>query len=125
MSGWRSFFTAAATFNVAAGLPLLMVPGAMGATLGLPVPDDLLIHRLAGLLIACFGGVYAFVAHDPARYRPMMWLGVVGKIGVVLLFTQAWLVGTVPLQAYVVALGDLAFGIGFLVFLLTPQARAA
>jgi hypothetical protein len=125
MSGWRLFFIVAAIFNFAAGLPLLIAPDAMGATLGLPMPDDLLIHRLAGLLIACFGGLYAYVAQDLERYRPLMWLGVVGKAGVFVLFTQAWFAGTVPLPAYVVAFGDLAFGVGFLVFLLTPAKRAA
>jgi hypothetical protein len=101
----------------------MIAPDVMGATLGLPVPEDLLMHRLAGVLIVCFGGLYAFVAHDQERYRPLMWLGVAGKGGVVLLFTQAFLSGAVPLPAYVVALGDLAFGVGFLAFLLATAKK--
>jgi hypothetical protein len=74
-------------------------------------------HRFTGLLVACFGGLYALIASDPMRYRPSVWLGVIGKAGVVVLFTQAWLAGRVPFAAYAVSLGDLAFIAGFLLFL--------
>jgi hypothetical protein len=125
MSGWRLFFTVAAIFNFAAGLPLAIAPAEMAASLGVPVPDDLMYHRFTGLLVACFGGVYALLASDPMRYRPVLWTGVIGKAGVVALFTEAFLGGRVPFQAYAVSVGDLAFVIGFLVFLLTTGKKAA
>lgn len=123
MSGWKAFFIVAAVFNLALGLPLLVVPEVMASVLGLAVPTDPLFHRLSGLLVLCFGGVYWFLGQDSARYRPLVWLGVAGKGGVVVLLTQAWLAGSVPLLAYALALGDLAFGVGFLMFLLSTEAR--
>ena len=122
---WRAFFAVAAAFNFAAGLPLLFVPAEMVGTLGIAVADDLMFHRLTGLLVACFGGVYALIASDPTHYRPMVWLGVIGKAGVVLLFTEAWLAGRIPFAAYAISLGDLAFAVGFLAFLLTAGKKAA
>ena len=117
MSGWRLFFNVAAMFNFAAGLPLLLAPELMASTLGIAMPADALFHRMTGLLVVCFGVVYGFVAQDLERYRPLVWLGVAGKGGVVALFTQAWLAGSVPFSAYAVSLGDLAFTAGFVVFL--------
>jgi hypothetical protein len=125
MSGWRLFFWVAMAFNFVAGLPLLIAPAEMQASLGVAAPDDLLFHRFTGLLVVCFGVVYAFVAQDLMRYRPLVWLGVVGKAGVVALFTEAWLAGRVPFQAYAISLGDLAFVVGFLVFLLTSRTKVA
>jgi hypothetical protein len=125
MPGWKTFFVVAAVFNFAVGLPLLIMPEVMASMLGIPVPVDPLFHRLAGLLIGCFGVVYWFLAQDSARYRPLVWLGVAGKGGVVVLFTLAWLAGSVPFLAYAVALGDLAFGVGFLIFLFSTEARAS
>lgn len=122
---WRTFFVAAAVFNFAAGLPLLLAPDVMLSTLGMAVPDDLLFHRMTGLLVVCFGVVYYFVSQDLARYRPLVWLGVVGKGGVVLLFGQAFAAGLVPAQAFAVAVGDLLFVVGFLVFLLGYKGERA
>lgn len=107
---WSRFFVA--------GGPLVLAPDRMFVTLGMVAPDDWVFPRLAGLLVVCFGGVYLFVAHDPPRYRPLVWLGVAGKGGVVVLFTLAWLGGHVPFAAFALSFGDLAFGLGFLAFLL-------
>jgi hypothetical protein len=118
------FFTVAAIFNFAAGLPLLIAPEVMASTLGIAIPADPLFHRMTGLLVLCFGAVYGFVARDLERYRPLVWLGVAGKGGVVALFTQAWLAGIVPFPAYAVALGDLAFMAGFVAFLMAAKRAA-
>lgn len=122
---WRTFFVAAAVFNFAAGLPLLLAPDVMLSTLGVAVPDDLLFHRMTGLLVVCFGVVYYFVSQNLARYQPLVWLGVVGKTGVVVLFAQAFAAGLLPAPAFAVALGDLLFAIGFLVFILSYKGERA
>lgn len=118
---WRIFFIAAALYNLAAGLPLLLAPEAMLTAMHMPVPGDLLYHRVAGLLIVCFGGLYAMVAQEPGRYGPTVWLGVAGKTGVILIVAEAFMAGRVPFDGFAVALGDLAFVAGFLVFLLRAR----
>jgi energy-converting hydrogenase Eha subunit G len=121
---WRIFFRVAAAFNFAAGLPLLMAPAAILVSVGQPVPEDLLFHRFTGLLVACFGLAYAMASRDLERNRAIVWTGVIGKSGVVLLFAQAWFQGAVPFAAFAVSLGDLGFVIGFLLFLLRRKRVA-
>lgn len=125
MSGWRLFFVAAAAFNFAAGLPLLIAPEIMLSTLGIAVPDDLLFHRMTGLLVVCFGVIYYFVSQELARYKPLVWIGVLGKAGVVVLFAEAFTSGRLPFAAYAVSLGDLAFTAGFLIFVLSYKGERA
>jgi uncharacterized protein YjeT (DUF2065 family) len=123
MTGWRLFFWVAAAFNVVVGLSLLLAPEALLSAFGQAVPSELLYHRFTGLLVLCFGAVYAFVASDLMRYRPLVWLGVAGKLGVVALFTEAYLAQRVPFSAYAVSLGDLAFAALFVVFLFATARR--
>ena len=92
--------------------------------LDLPVPGDLFFRRLTGLLVVCLGIAYALAARDPERNRAIVWTGAIGKTGVVLLFGQAWLQGTIPFPVFAVSLGDLAFVAGFLLFLLTNRSAA-
>jgi len=120
---WRVLFCAAAVFNWAVGLPLLLAPALMLQVLQVAAPTDLTFHKMSGLLVLCFGFVYALVARDPARYRPLMWVAVLGKAGVVAIFVHAWMQGLAPPRALGVALGDLAFGLAFLGFLLTHSSQ--
>jgi hypothetical protein len=122
--GWRVFFIAAAVFNIAAGLPFLLAPDAALASFAQPVPEDLLFHRVTGLSIVCFGVGYAFVARELERNRAIVWIGALGKAGVIVLLAQAWLAGAIPFASFSVALGDLPFVAGFLVFLATKRSPA-
>eukprot|EP01035_Chromulina_nebulosa_P007058 gene7058-9512_t len=87
---WTVIFVVAALFNFAVGLPMLLAPEAMLAALGQPVPADLLMTRLASLLIVVLGIGYGMVARDPAANRPILWLGVLGKAPIPLL---VWISG--------------------------------
>lgn len=122
---WKIFFFAAALFNFLAGTPMLLAPEVILQNLQMPVPADLMFHKVTGLLVVCFGVIYGMIGLDLARYRPLVWLGLLGKGGVVVLFTHAYAQGLLPFNAYAVSLGDLAFTIGFLWFVLSPQAAGA
>ena len=124
MRFWKLFFIVAALFNFLAGLPMILTPEAVLASVDMPVPADLLFHKVSGLLVIGFGIIYAFVAFDLARYKPLVWAGVAGKFGVVVLFGNAWMQGLMTFSAFSVVLGDLVFTVGFLVFLLSPSAKA-
>ena len=124
VSTWRVFFFVAAAFNFAVGVPLMMLPAAMLAALDVPVPGDLLFHKLCGLFVVCFGIAYAFVRREPDRNRAIVWVGAIGKTGVVILIGQAWLQGLVPFLAFALVLGDLAFVAGFVFFLLSRRRFA-
>lgn len=121
---WTVIFVVAALFNFAVGLPMLLAPEAMLAGLGQPVPDDLLMTRLASLLIVVLGIGYAMVARDPVANRPILWLGVIGKAPIPLL---VWLSGgaaALSSSAFLLSLGDLAFATLFLLYLLTHRRVA-
>lgn len=123
MLSWRQIlFWAAAIFNFGAGLPLLFTPALMLQTLQVAVPEDLTFHRTCGLLIVCFGVIYAMIAQDLERYRPQVWVAVAGKTGVAAIFALALIEGLAPPRAVGLAMGDLAFALAFLLFLLTPSS---
>lgn len=112
MSGWRTFFWVAAANNLAIGAVAFL-----DAAWGSP-------EAMGGVLIACFGIVYALVARDPARFAPVLWAGVVGKLLVVaMLGPRNWSDGGDPIVGTIVA-ADLAFALGFLLFLWRQRAAA-
>ena len=122
---WKIIFALAAAFNFMVGLPLLLAPEAMLAGLGQTVPDDLLMTRLAALLIVVLGIGYGMVARDPVVNRPILWLGVLGKAPIPLL---VWLGGgaaALSSSTFILSLGDLGFAALFLLFLLTHRRPRA
>lgn len=121
---WRGVFWLALVFNVLAGSPLLLAPDFMLVQLGASVPSDLVFHRLAGLLVMALGAIYGFVASDLQRYRPLVWVAIVAKLGVGAMFIQAWIQGLAPVRAVALAGGDIAFGLIFLAFMLTYPKQA-
>ncbi|MEO9461267.1 MAG: hypothetical protein ABJ242_00900 [Marinomonas sp.] len=102
---WRRFFYAAAIFNFLIGLA------------GMLVPESTLDGRIIGVLVLAFGVIYWLVARDPVRFAPVLWAGVIGKLGVVgLLGPQTFMGGGEPILLVVLA-GDLLFALGFLAYL--------
>lgn len=120
---WRRVFLAAALFNFAAGLPTLLAPAQALAAFGLPPLPYHLFVRTTGLLVACYGIGYWLVSRRLDR-RDIVWLGVIGKLGVVALFTLAWRQGSLPTRAFAVGMGDLLFAAVFLCFLATTPREA-
>lgn len=96
----------AAAFNFGIGLPGLLRAGAS------------LEGRVIALLVAAFGVLYAIAASDPPRYIPMLWVGVVGKIGVVALMGPAVARGQAPKFTGALLVGDALFVVLFLFLLL-------
>src|SRR3990167_8572285 len=76
---WRGFFWAACLFNLLIGI---------GAMLS---PEASVDARIVGVLVLGFGVVYLQVARDPMRFAPVLWAGVLGKLGVVGLFALGFL----------------------------------
>ena len=110
---WRSFFFTSAAYN-------FLIGGAALATTSAPVND-----RIVGLLVACFGIVYALVAWRPDRFGPVLWAGIVGKLGIMALLLPDVIAGAAPAGTGVILGGDALFTVGFLVFLLGRRKTPA
>lgn len=108
MHWWSGMLWAAAAYNLIIGLPGLFVPGAA------------VTERIVALLVACFGLIYALTARDPLRFAPVLWAGVIGKVGVVALMMPAVQAGLAAPGTGWVLLGDAVFTALFILFLLGP-----
>lgn len=111
---------AAAIFKWFVGAPLLIAPEPLLAFL----PSH------GGVVDPVPGRCYAFTAEELQRYRPLIWIAVAGKLDVVAIFALAFMQGFAPPRAFALALGGLAFGLAFLVSVLTypkgvPRAELA
>lgn len=104
-ANWRTFFWVATAFNLLIGLGGMLAPGAT------------IDARIAGLLIFGFGVVYFFVARDPLRFAPVLWAGVLGKVGVVALLAPSEFSAEGSRLVAGILVGDILFAIGFLAFL--------
>ena len=98
----------------------------MLATVGQPVPDNLLTARMAAWLIMVFGVGYLLVARDPPANRSVVWLGAMGKAPIAFF---VWLDGgnaVLGTSSFLLSLGDLVFVALFLAYLFTnPRPRPA
>lgn len=111
----RTLFNAAALFNLAAGIPLLVSPGFMAGLLALQItPAGTLFMQLTALAIAGFGVIYGLIARDPLRHRPYILLGVGLKIGFVGFVCTYWFLGHIGTLLPALAAGDVIFSILFL-----------
>lgn len=112
MNRWRVFFWVAAANNLVIGAAALF-----DAAWGSP-------EAMGGVLIACFGIVYALVAREPLRFAPVLWAGAAGKlVVVVMLGPRNWQAEGDPVVGAIVA-ADLVFALGFVLFLWTHRAAA-
>jgi hypothetical protein len=78
----RWVFGLAGTGNIAVALAMTLGQAPFVDLMGLdpPTGTNVIVFALAGLLIGLFGVGYWQVAIDPVRYRPLIWLGVAGKL---------------------------------------------
>jgi hypothetical protein len=84
MSFWQAMLGAAALYNFVIGGGSLLQAGASREA------------RVTGLLVAGFGVVYAIAALDPPRFAPVLWAGVLGKLGVIAQLAPAVYKGELP-----------------------------
>ena len=85
-----------------------------------PSADDPLLAMLDRDFAFCvllFGVGYGIVAMDPSRNRGLIWLGIIGKLGVVATLGQRWLTDVATAWVLPAAAGDFVFAALFACFL--------
>ena len=122
---WRILFAFAALCNAAIGAAMLVFVSHAAALIGVNGAGASYATGLAGLLIACLGGVYAIVAWRPLANRPLVVLGAFGKAGAVVLASAHAYAGHIPHAVYALAMGDLPLALVFVVFLARTRREGA
>lgn len=114
---WRGLFAFAAFVNLAIGGAMAAAPGLVAARLGVTGTGAPYAVVMIGMLIAVFGLGYARVSRDPARNRPIVWIGIVSKLGAVAIGAAQYAAGALPFSTFALSMGDAAFAALFALFL--------
>ena len=121
---WRGVFLASAVFNFIVGISLAVDASEFAASMGLEVARyDALWSPLVAWFVAMFGVFYLIVWRDLDN-KPIVAVGMVGKLGVVVLIALAWSRGLTPFGMVALTLVDLAFAALFALFLFTRRSAA-
>jgi len=111
----RLIFQSAAVFNWLACLIFLPATGIAGYLGFTPLMGNGPFEHLALMAIALFGYGYWMVSRDPVAHRGIIVLGIIGKLGVVVILFGHYFFGTsVNLRQASLALGDLAYAAIFI-----------
>lgn len=96
--------------NLALAVPTVIAPAGMLASVGLPVPPDIMWPRFAALLLIILSLFYMPAAIDPTHYRAIARLAIGSRLAGVafffLLHTTYWFFGALDL-AFLVPLAAL------------------
>lgn len=119
--GWMLFFFAAALFNYAMGLPIMLVRSwSYNMTYVASVTRDPMALRLwfdFGFAVVLIGLGYQIVAQDVSRNRGIVWLGVLAKLFDVINLSYLFAAGLANRLVLLPAVIDGLFVVGFLYFL--------
>lgn len=114
---WRGFFAFAAIYNLAVGGAMVAGAAQVAGQLDITGAGAPFAVMMSGLLIAVFGVGYALVAAAPAKNRGIVWIGMIGKFGAVVLATVQFNAGVIPFSTFLLGIGDLVFVALFALFL--------
>lgn len=116
-----SLFLFAAAFNFVVGAALLLGYPVFAPMLGIQGPPSVFFHVAMGIVLV-FGYVYWCIARDPAKYRPYVALGVMGKMVFVVAIYGHWVAGDASTAMAVLVTGDLIFAALFVQYLRTTRS---
>lgn len=115
----RRLFGIAAAFNFAAGAATVFLRSMLVSGLQLdPIRgSNIVIADLFGMFVALFGYAYLLIAINPARYRPYISFGAIGKLLAFACAIAGWLAGLVVWKLPALLSADLVFALLFLDYL--------
>ena len=125
---WIPFvLNAAALYNVAWGLFVVLFPLAPFQWAGMEPPNYPAIVQCLGMIVGVYGVGYALAARDPVARWPLVLVGLLGKVFGPMGFVYAASRGEFPWQAgWTIVTNDLAWWIPFLAILFqTARLRDA
>src|SRR6266550_6707477 len=105
---------AAALYNIAWGIFVVLFPLAPFQWAGMPVPNYPELWQCIGMIVGVYGVAYAVAAFDPYRHWPVVFAGLLGKLLGPLGFLNAATHGRLPWKAgWTLVTNDLIWWIPF------------
>jgi uncharacterized protein DUF4166 len=80
LDGYRPWFYAAAAYNLAWGLVVIVWPLAFFRLIRMPAPTDIAIWQALGMMVLVYAPAYWWVARDPIAHRHLVVIALLGKI---------------------------------------------
>ena len=119
----RRLFTIAAAYNFICSVPGFLSTTPFARHLGLtPAVDPTDVH-IALVLVVTFGWGYWKIAQDPVVNRPIIVMGIIGKILVALVGYLDWVAGHASGTVALVVTGDAIFAALFFQYLRRTMPR--
>ena len=113
-------FVLAALYNLGLGFINLVFYSRIAAAFDMPAsirePD--VFSQMAILLAMVYGVGYYMVSRDLYAHKGIVFLGIIGKVIVFLLFLYHFAFSGLPAQTFAIGVGDLIFAILFCKFLM-------
>ncbi len=106
----RIVFLSGAIYNMAVAVALAFATTSLFGLLRVtPTPEEPLFLHLFAWLVFLFGIAYHWISTNPAEHIPLIRLGILGKLGIVVLGLTEVLAGVVSWQIMAVACVDLVY----------------
>ena len=117
-SGWRTFFLAAATYDLILGAVFLVAGESVLTTIGMALPPHIAYIQLAAVFILVQGLGYWLVYRDPLANLGLVRIGIAYKATYSGLALYYLVTGQLPSAFFIPwAVVDVLFLIGFVMFL--------
>ncbi|MFW5697286.1 MAG: alkyl hydroperoxide reductase [Fimbriimonadaceae bacterium] len=118
--GWvPKWFYAAAVYNVLWGGFAILFPNLAFELSGAPLPQYPSLFQCIGMIVMVYALGYYYIARDPVRYAPFVWIGLLGKTFGPIGFVYAVWAGELPLVFGVnILFNDLIWWPAFWIFAL-------
>src|SRR5207248_2237674 len=95
---YRPWFYAAAAYNLAWGLLVIVWPGSFFRLIAMPLTSEIASWQALGMMVLAYAPAYWWLAHDPVRHRHLAAIALLGKLLGPLGFLWALHGHTLPLQ---------------------------
>ncbi len=115
---YRSWFYAAAAYNLVWGTVNVLFPNLLFDSLGMPKPNYPTFWQLVGMFVLVYAPAYFWAARYPERHPHLIVIGLLGKIFGSIGFVWSVITSQLPLAfGWVILTNDLIWWLPFGLFL--------
>jgi small multidrug resistance pump len=93
---YRRWFYAAAIYNAAWGIAVVLFPDPVLRLAGLDSPGATPLIQVMGMMVGVYAYGYYLLAREPRRYCGLIWIGLAGKTFGPIGFVYSAATGTLP-----------------------------